>query len=230
MMSYSHSASGAMAWAALCAAGPLVGVHSSPLAVGAGLFAVAGGALLPDTDHPEASIAHFAPPVSRGLCKAVNHLSGGHRHGTHTLLAVPAFALVGLIPQIIAWSTGATWAPLVLLWLLYALAVRALHLAPRQHGGGGALIAAVATLIVWQLHVNLWWLPLACGLGALVHILGDMLTVEGVPLFWPACSMHNAPGWTRVPILGHTDSRREVDVFAPLMVLGTAALVSIPLW
>lgn len=39
------------------------------------------------------------------------------------------------------------------------------------------------------------WLPAAVVLGSLVHLLGDVVTAEGVPLLWPL------PGRVAVPLL-----------------------------
>ena len=54
------------------------------------------------------------------------------------------------------------------------------------------------------------WLPVAAGIGVGLHLVGDMLTVKGVPLLWPARLRLAAP------LLGHTDTAREQLVGACL--------------
>ena len=48
--------------------------------------------------------------------------------------------------------------------------------------GGGADWAAAA---LGAVEATGGWLGLAVGLGCLVHIAGDMLTISGCPLLWP---------------------------------------------
>src|SRR5579859_3401709 len=101
MMGPHHAACGAAAWVAVTTRlhadlapvtqalglGPFafdVGwplVHATPLGVVAGALVTAGAALLPDADHPSATIAHSLPPVSRALCAGIGAVSGGHRNG-----------------------------------------------------------------------------------------------------------------------------------------------------
>ena len=55
-----------------------------------------------------------------------------------------------------------------------------------------ALFACAALAIVSVLH----WSPiyaLAFSLGYAVHIASDMLTISGVPLFWPFSKKHHSP-------------------------------------
>lgn len=52
---------------------------------------------------------------------------------------------------------------------------------------------------------GLWWLPFAAGVGILGHVAGDILTSEGVPIFYPLFPKLVV----KLPILGSTDSARE---------------------
>jgi hypothetical protein len=74
------------------------------------------------------------------------------------------------------------------------------------------------------------WLPLAIGLGYLTHIVGDMLTVGGVPLLWPVPikppkAVKDVPvlnkvwlpsGALALPLVGVTGSWREQVLFVAL--------------
>lgn len=215
VMGSSHAASGALAWAAVAAVAPhlpLVHAHMSLPTLGVGVFACAGAALLPDLDHPEGTAAWTFGPASKAACRSINRIFHGHRHGTHTILfALGAATTTWLVDR-------APHGNLVILFVLLALAIRALRLIPHVV----VPTAAIATFVIGMSGVGLGWLPLAVGLGSLVHIAGDALTVEGVPALYPLRPMKQH---VRLPILGHAGSRRELLVAAPLMTVATAALL-----
>ncbi|GGN66626.1 metal-dependent hydrolase [Nocardia rhizosphaerihabitans] len=226
MLGHSHATSGALAWAGTAAALPLT-VAAFPLfdsdttrfgiaELIMGTLLTAGAALLPDADHPSGTISHVLGPVSHQLCRLISWVSGGHRHGTHSLLFVVA-------------AVAATWAgehylgrpfTLSLVFFLLALAVRSLHLCPP-----GKSVRTYGTVIVLAtagtFAVDHWivdrpaWLPICVGLGCLAHLLGDCLTDRGCRLLWPF------PLRTRVPLIDRTGNRVETWVISPLFVLGT---------
>jgi membrane-bound metal-dependent hydrolase YbcI (DUF457 family) len=227
VLGHSHSTSGALAWAAAAAAAPvawwadLLGHQQLTVAdIVIGAFTTAGAALLPDLDHPEGTISHFLGPISHEFCKVVSKVSGGHRHATHS------FLFVGLV-------TAGTWAgahywgrPFVLamIYIMFSLAVRALHLCPPGKGiqsWGVILLISVAgtAATYYYLPKNPAWLPAAIGLGALVHLAGDCLTKEGCPLFWP---LDHRLG---IPIIRHTGNKLETGVLTPVMAVGALACV-----
>lgn len=175
-----------------------------------GTLLTAGAALLPDADHPSGTISHVLGPVSHHLCRFISWVSGGHRHGTHSLL----FVVV---------AVAATWAgehylgrpfTLGLVFFLLALAVRSLHLCPP-----GKSVRTYGTVIVLAtagtFAVDHWivdrpvWLPICVGLGCLAHLLGDCLTDRGCRLLWPF------PLRTRVPLIERTGNRVETWVISP---------------
>jgi len=57
-------------------------------------LATAGLALLPDSDHHDASFAHAAGPLSWVIAHVVGLLFGGHRYGMHS---IPGTALVAAL-------------------------------------------------------------------------------------------------------------------------------------
>jgi membrane-bound metal-dependent hydrolase YbcI (DUF457 family) len=224
MLGHSHSTSGALAWGAAAAWVP-VAVWPSRLTAAdilVGTFVTAGAALLPDLDHPEGTIAHFLGPVSHQFCRFVSWISGGHRHATHSFFFV-------------ALMTYGTWAgvhylkrpfTLGLVFILFSLAVRALHLCPPGKGihswGVVTLIAAGGTFLVYQwIPAAPDWLPISVGLGTLVHLFGDCLTVEGCPLLWPL------PMHLEIPIIRHTGNKLETAVLTPVMAVGAVIAVFI---
>lgn len=60
------------------------------------------------------------------------------------------------------------------------------------------------------------YLVLAALLGCVTHILGDMLTISGVPVFWPA-PIRLRIGWMR------TNGAFEQLMMTPLLALGAVA-------
>ena len=65
--------------------------HLDPAHVAIGGAVTVGAAVLPDIDHPDASVAECFGFVTRGFAWLIGRLSGGHRHGTHSLADVAAF-------------------------------------------------------------------------------------------------------------------------------------------
>ena len=255
MKGYNHALTGAAAWVAVTSTAPLtLGWYPvSPLGVVAGAFVCAGAALAPDADHHDATIANSLPPLSQWVCDVVGAVAGGHRNGTHSVLGIAVAVAV-------AWAAGHVTVTTELLGelavgagalslLLVAFAARALGLG-RGRLQSWALAVALAGFVTLVAPTQWAWLPLAVGIGAVVHVLGDMLTGSGVPLLWPW--EPSAPRWWRrtpglrrlwssggsfaLPLLGRTGSWRERAVAAPLIAyagygvavaVGTGALTAL---
>jgi membrane-bound metal-dependent hydrolase YbcI (DUF457 family) len=106
---------------------------------------------------------------------------------------------------------------LALVAFLAAMAVRAVE------GLHWRVIAVTAGLVTWA--ASTWapgvigQLPAAVAAGCWLHVLGDLLTPEGVPLLWP---------WPRratVPVIGRTGGWGETWVLGPtlgVLVVGLA--------
>ena len=149
MLGRDHALSGALAFAAL---GPSLHVTGSHLA--AGVLLTAGAGTLPDIDHPDSTISRKFGFLTGAFAWLVDRLSGGHRHGTHSLVGIAVFSAGTLAAgsyQLTAHLTGHTvfsWhlVPAALyLALLYSAALRALHIGG-HHGDllgiSGAIITA----------------------------------------------------------------------------------------
>lgn len=223
MMGHGHATMGAAAWVALTstASGALGLVPMSPAHVLTGAVVCAGAALLPDADHHSGTLAHSLPPVSTVLTRVVGQVSGGHRHATHSLLGVlGCFALAwALAPLRLDLPWGLAQDYQVGAWLLVVLttafAARALHLTRGWASSwAAALLSGSAT--IYYAPEQIWWLPVAVGVGAMVHLLGDLLTVQGIPLLWPLrpkpiveTALWKNNGHFAVPALGNAGSVRE---------------------
>ncbi|MEU2870922.1 metal-dependent hydrolase [Streptomyces olivoreticuli] len=214
MMGPAHSLSGAAAWLGVGAAVAAAG-HPMPwpvLVVGA--LICAGAALAPDLDHKSATISRAFGSISRSLCEIIDKLShsvykatrghgdprrsGGHRTLTHTWLWA---VLIGAGASLLA-VTGGRWAVLGILFVHLVLAVEGL-LWRMARTSSDVLVWLLGATSAWILAGVLnqpgngsdWlfgdpgqeyiWLGLPIVLGALVHDIGDALTVSGCPILWP---------------------------------------------
>lgn len=248
-----HAVSGAAAWVAVTSTVPhTLGWDPMPThSVVLGALVTAGAALLPDVDHHNGTIAHSAGPLSQAVSAVAETAAGGHRHGMHSLLAVAGFT-AGTV-ALRAWEATVPVFGLIpigsalLLLALIAFATKALRLS-----GGGILklwvgAALVVAGVLWFAPDQLEWLPLSVMVGVIVHLIGDMLTVGGVPLLWPwipkpskawaATPVLNRiwmrNGYMALPVLGKTGSVREWFLFAGLIgyagygLLATTGLIAV---
>ena len=268
MMGPHHAASGAAVWLALTTRFQLdlagaaqalpflpdrldVGLgllHVGAAGVLAGTIVTAGAALLPDADHRNATIAHSLPPFSNVMCREVGRLSGGHRHGTHSLLGLAVFVAVALLAGM--WT--AELEPFGLIFpgagiftvLLASFAAKVLKFIPDSMRKIPWVVGlGVGTFITFFAPQDQFWFPLAVGLGVAIHIAGDILTTGGANLLWPLQirpprlvrkvpllrSVWKRNGNVAVPVLGNAGSWREwmllvpVSAYAVLGIGGTAA-------
>lgn len=208
MMAKGHTVTGAALAVGIFAHTPIsAGVAPqtwSALTLGAVTILTAGCALLPDIDHPGATVSKALPPVSTILSRVAHTLSGGHRKGTHTawfvvLSFLVTFAVLG----------AATWAPVVVARVVMgllgtffaALALVGLGVKKTWLRIGGAVALGVLVALP---PLTPMWFALAVALGVAAHILGDMLTTAKVPIFYPL-SDHRFG----LAILGNAGSGRE---------------------
>lgn len=255
MRGTSHAVSGAAAWACLTTTSAVAigGFDTHGIAVfGMGALMCAGAAMVPDIDHPDGSIAHSLPSVTagnttlipgptKGLAYVVAFISGGHRHGTHSLIGIAVMgALTWLADRVRVPIVGLdTELPLVsalIAVLLLAFALKALGITKSGLGRGkknsltrtvndvlrswvGPWAVSLTAVAAWTYFMGpeAWsWLWVAMTVGCVTHVLGDGLTIQGVPWLWPlnpappkAVQTFVAPVWTkngyfRIPVLGTT--------------------------
>jgi membrane-bound metal-dependent hydrolase YbcI (DUF457 family) len=254
MMGAHHAACGAAAWVALTTnlhvdlsllaeKAPFLPdamdiglglVEVSPIAVVTGALVTAGAAMLPDADHHNATIAHSLPPLSNVMCAGIGKVSGGHRHGTHSIVGIAVFVLV-------AWLAGLWTMQLepfgtiypgagILSVLLVAFAAKALKIIPDRMRKSPWSVGLSMGVFITFAPQEQGWFPLAMGIGVIVHILGDMMTTEGCNLAWPFAikppkAIRNIPvlkdcwhsnGYMTLPVLGHAGSMREWLLLVPI--------------
>ena len=151
MMGRDHALSGALAFAGLAPA-----LHVTDAHLAAGIVLCAGAGVLPDIDHRDTSVSSSFGFLTEGFSWLVAKLSGGHRHGTHSLFGIAVFTAGAFAagayqlsgPKVSGIGHPAfSWhlVPAVLfLSLLYSAALRALHVGG-HHGDLLGIAAAVVT-------------------------------------------------------------------------------------
>jgi membrane-bound metal-dependent hydrolase YbcI (DUF457 family) len=217
MMGRTHALSGLVVGGAI---GQFVW-HLDPAHLAVGAAVTAGAAVLPDIDHPDASVARSFGFVTRAFAWLVEHLSGGHRHGTHSLAGIAAFTgaayAAGHYRQLPAGKIGLG----LLLVLVLASGLRALKIG--GHFADLLAIAAAAAMLYSGFGVP--GVPWAIAAGTATHLVGDMLTDEGVPIAWPLSRYHVRllPG----PLAFTTGTRPERWIVSPLLVVALVWLVTV---
>jgi membrane-bound metal-dependent hydrolase YbcI (DUF457 family) len=214
VLGHSHALSGAVTGLAI---GSLV-LHepAAPLALLAGL--TAAYALAPDIDSCGSTEARSLGFVTEGFACLVRAISGGHRHGTHSLIGLGAFTGAAWLACLFRHDWGGRVALFLILTAGLPSAADALHLG---HIGNlaGVASAAVMCWTGWGLAL----VPLAAALGCATHIVGDMCTLTGCPLAWPLTmrEFHLTPR----PLRFTTGKLAEHVIVTPLLLAALGFLV-----
>jgi|GEM_PF-382448 len=234
MMGRSHAASGAVVGLALAPALGLDTTEAVPFAV-----AVAGYAIFPDLDCGGATASRLLGPATKALSWLVCRLSalvyritrtdtssssaGTHRHLTHTVLFALAMGAL-------AWSTALASPWVVAGWLAFGVLSAGAALSDLA-----ALVAAAAAAIplatssdpLAALADMQPWVGIAVGLGCVVHLAGDGITVSGIPALWPLPiggkpwhELHLLPRGFRL----HTGHKVETWLLYPAFLAGCLLL------
>lgn len=184
-----HALSGATFYAGGVVWAAKAGIPLDPLSVLILAPIAAGAALLPDLDHPSATMARTLGPVSRQLARFVSAVGGGHRGLTHSLAGAVLFGALAYVT--LGWrdALGGKVGLAFLLFLLISSAVRVWNIRGWVDDAAGAVLGPL--LVV--LDAPLDGLPVVVAGGCLVHLLGDLPTDRGLPVLWPL------PGRVRFP-------------------------------
>lgn len=250
MKGHSHALSGAAAWLAVTSPSVIaIGGYEQRIAVSlGGAVLCAGAALLCDADHHSGTIAYSLPPVTKFATKHIEHLSGGHRHATHSWFGIAVFAALAWLSTLLVITIHGRPVALgaaIFAVPLVAFAAKALRLTSDAgmflSSKVGIWVLSLGTVgtLTWFADYQWTWLVPCVAIGAFLHCLGDSLTVEGVPWLWP---WNPAPpkgaqkilkviwgknGYFRFPILGHTESARE-EFFS--LLLAAYCIYQIVFW
>lgn len=227
MMGSSHAISGAAVFLAASSSTMGLGLLDlSPTELLAGTLVCAGAALLPDADHPNATIAYSVPGGS-AVTGLIGAATGGHRKGLHCLAAIVVVFFGAMLLSKVAFTPEGWAGPLhlgtaIMVMSCTAFAVKVLRLV-RSWFMAWAAGAVLAFVVTWLVPIGGPWLLAAVTLGYATHLAGDLITAGGVPLLWPLMpkpprAVRNLPvlsamwlpgGNFAVPVLGNTGSWRE---------------------
>jgi membrane-bound metal-dependent hydrolase YbcI (DUF457 family) len=177
VLGYTHCLSGL---AAGVAAGSLA-LHLPAIPLAAFTAVTAAYSLAPDLDSCGSTESRSFGFATEAFAWLVGRISGGHRHGTHSVLGVAVFAGVAWIACLLRHTMPGRIALGVILAVGFASAMDAL----RTGGHAGNLLACGAAAAMAWTGYGLAVVPIAAGLGAATHLAGDALTRCGVPLCWP---------------------------------------------
>lgn len=213
-LGHTHALSGVVA-------GTAVGLYmthlpSTQLVLFAGL--TAGAAVLPDIDHPNSTLAHCFGFLTRSFAWLIGKISGGHRHLTHAVLGVAGFEFLAWLAAKFRHEIGGKAGLIILLSVIIAGGLYAFGV--HSHVADFAAIGAAIGLVVTG--TGLSHVATAVGIGCATHVVGDMLTDEGCPLFYPFSERHY-----RVlprPLAFTTGTRPELWVVDPALAVGLGVL------
>lgn len=230
MLGHSHAMSGLAMGAATLPVVPMGSLTAELTWV----VAVGGFAMLPDLDtggvttrrgFPRlhgSTVALMWGPLTSLLAELLGRLFGGHRNGSHSILGIAGTAMV------VGALATAYPGRLFLLALAIGLALEALAFAiPGKLEELWPVNLLVSFGAAWWLlgvpgtvdDRFPQWLPAAVLVGSATHVIGDMLTVGGIPPLWPVSR-------TRVSLrLFRTGSGWERWLIAPGLLIGACWLV-----
>lgn len=246
MMGPGHAFSGMAAGLGAALLANTLGTPVSPAAAFTAAGLCAGAALLPDLDHPSATVSRSLGPLTELLAHGLNAISGGvyratrsrrdddrdggHRGLTHTWVFAAGVggALTGAV---------ALWGkPVVLgaLFFLLSLALRGLA-KDWARGQGWIGVSLAAGLLTWLTAGALpeadagAWLGAVVALGCLVHCWGDSLTLSGCPWLWPVpiAGQRWYPIGTPSALRFRAGGAAETWLVMPVLTLGTLALAAL---
>lgn len=179
MLGHTHCLSGIVTGLAL---GSLV-LHEHPAKLLLLTGLTAAYALSPDLDSCGSTEARSFGFVTEILAAFVRKISGGHRHGSHSLIGIAAFTGFAWLACLYRHDWAGRIALFAVLAVGLAAAADALRAGPAHAENIAALI--LAGVMCWTGY-GLALVPVAAALGTASHLLGDSLTRCGIPLLWPA--------------------------------------------
>ena len=154
---------------------------------------VAFSSLLPDIDHPNSEISNFFPGINKAL---------PHRGVTHSIFGVGAFtfALNFLLQRDATFSVILILGSLIGVYILSKIMTKKIYeinnatkdffstkqmkLVIKTFSGTLYVFLAMLIFLIWKERFRLEIATLLI-IGYAGHIIGDFITKDGIPLFWP---------------------------------------------
>ncbi len=173
MLGRNHATFGAVAALAVA---PMISSDPSTIAIAAGCSA--GAAVVPDLDHPKASVSNVIPLAGPLIARLVAFLAGGHRNRTHTIEAGAATTAAAWL----AASNRAAASTMIAVLICFAAALLGPHLRLVSVASLAEFFVAgaVGAAVYWIDSIPVDWLPKAVAVGFLTHLLTDALTIRGI--------------------------------------------------
>lgn len=202
----------ALAGAATGAAVGLFALHTA--VTGTADLALLGASfgVVPDIDKCGATVSRSFGFLTEAFAWLVGRISGGHRHGTHSIIGIGVFTGLAWL----ACEFRHDWPGRIGLALILAIGFAAGLRALRIGGHFADLLALAAAAAICLTGWKLALIPIGVAVGTATHIVTDMLTTEGCPLAWPASRKHfGLPH----PLSFTTGTWRENWIIAPLCML-----------
>lgn len=152
------------------------------------LILIAGGALVPDIDHPNSTITRKMGLAGLLLNAAIRAAGIRHRGFFHSLFFAVIAGVVGLIVEALIGVTA--WAAIALgvMFLFYSDITFGFLFGSRGRSGTMLLLTAAALIFGFSqgyITTDGHWLAIGAFAGPLLHDVGDMLTRGKVYFFAP---------------------------------------------
>lgn len=185
-----------------------------------------GTALLPDIDHPDSTVSGTYGPITGLVSKVLDH-----RKQTHSVPGILAFSTFVYTAVHFA-GTWRTYEDVtvksmisravlaVVLILIWSSSIRLFKIRGKLDDFAPIPFACMITfgepvLRTLGLSFPFHYLPYLIALGMLVHVVGDLLTHQPIPILWPISPRGSALG------LFKAGGRFEVWIMLPAMLAGT---------
>ena len=147
---------------------------------------------------------------------------GGGPPGSAALAGEAGASLPGQV-----WPVAA-----VLSVLLIACAVKVLAFVPDRLSHANWVVGIVlGAFVATHPPEDPRWFVVAVALGWAVHMLGDLLTTQGIHLLWPLrprlplpAALYRRRAFVRLPVLGNAGSGREILLLVPITLYALAGL------
>lgn len=180
-----------------------------------------------------------------------SHREGGHRTLFHTILFAlftgATISTLASLPQQVTilnkdFTLGQIFA-LLTMWAFLHVGIAGLFEKTIKKARGllsvyGVMFASLAgTFLISYLmpeKQTYWWLGLAATIGMIMHLLGDMITKQGIPMFWPIPIIGKRwyevtlPSFLRIKAGGDFENMVLMPIFT-LIAFGSAAYCIWPL-
>lgn len=199
---------------------------AQPLPLLLSSFVVALGCLVPDLDHPGATLSKKLGPFRKPVTGVICALSGGHRGGMHSIF-LPI--LLGLTVFFANLSDAAICVVLALSALIVTKFLLPSGVRLAAWGPGAVALALVLALLYVPGAGEGHWLVVAAVAGPLLHDLGDLLTDGKLGLLWPFLPKFAIfPKAMRFPTGGWFEKRLLGKVFAAWVLLAAFLVILAP--